>query len=391
MRGRRSGGADGGVEGREIAGEKTLLHLGVIAASSRFPRLAEGCARELEAFLAKALPDLQWRIQPETWRESGGDALFLLERAQEEMSRLGWRFSFILREKAKPSNYPGLGTVYFSHSSAIIDIPPIPEDGAGGEGESLILACCHLILDCLGRLNGLPPITLESGHEMENPLDEAMGPEELGDLNAALRSLTDAVLSRRLRELRGFALYLRVLLSHPRRVLRAVASHHPLRMVFSLGRLAFAAVAALVLSLLSVELWALGIGINIWRLALIAVAVWLAATTYVVFQQRLYVRRISFSLSEQAVFFNLTNFLTVLSVFLALFALIFVASMLVTTGVYPRYIISEWLGGRDVGLLEYVRVSLLIASLSLVVGALGAGLEENRRFRGIMYVKQGGQ
>ena len=174
----------------------------------------------------------------------------------------------------------------------------------------------------------------------------------------------------------------------PMRVVRTVLSHRPLRMVFSLGRLVFAAMAALVLALLSTELWLLGVGINIWRLLLIDIVVLLAAALYVVFQQRLYVRRVSLSFSEQAAYFNLTSFLTMFSVFLVLFLAIFAVTMLVTLAVYPRYIVKEWLQKSEVGFGDYVKVSLLISSLAMVVGALGAGLEENRHFRQVMYTER---
>jgi hypothetical protein len=130
------------------------------------------------------------------------------------------------------------------------------------------------------------------------------------------------------------------------------------------------------------------VGINSWRLLIVAVAVLVAATVYVVFRQHLYVRRVSRSLSEQAAFFNLTSFLTVFSVLLALFVIIFIVTIVVTVGVYPRYIIEDWLGKSEVGFFDYAKVSLLISSMAMVVGALGAGLEENRYFRQVMYTER---
>ena len=122
----------------------------------------------------------------------------------------------------------------------------------------------------------------------------------------------------------------------------------------------------------------------------IAVVVLLAATLYIVFRQRLYVRRVSLSLSEQAAFFNLTSFLTVVSVLFVLFLFIFAVTVLITVGIYPRYIVKEWLQKLELGFGDYVKVSLLISSLSMVVGALGAGLEENEHFRQVMYTERNG-
>ena len=266
----------------------------------------------------------------------------------------------------------------------------------GGEGpaadkpeeELTVIRCCHLILAYFARLNGLPHLEERRINALDldkaDPLDE----EELKELDAALQSMADGILRKGYKEIKGAALYARIIFSHPMRVLRTVRSHRPFRMVFSLGKLVFAAMAALVLALLSTELWYLGVGINTWRLIIIAMAVLLASTLYVVFRQRLYVRRVSRSLSEQAAFFNLTSFLTVFSVLLALFTIIFVVTIVVTVGVYPRYIIEDWLGKSDVGFLDYAKVSLLISSMAMVVGALGAGLEENQHFRQVMYTER---
>ena len=173
------------------------------------------------------------------------------------------------------------------------------------------------------------------------------------------------------------------------RVSRAALSRRPLRMTSSLGKPVFAAMAALVLALLSEEPWVLGVEINIRRSILVVVAVLLAANACVVFQQRLYVRGVSLSLSEQAAFFSLTSLLTVFGVFLVAFAPIFALAVLVTPGICPRHIVKDRLGKDEVGILGYVRVSLLIGPLAMVVGAWGAGLEENQHFRQVTCMERG--
>ena len=76
------------------------------------------------------------------------------------------------------------------------------------------------------------------------------------------------------------------------------------------------------------------------------------------------------------------------SVLLALFAFIFAVTIVVTVGVYPRYIVEDWVMKSGLGFSDYVRVSLLISSMAMVVGALGAGLEENQHFRQVMYTER---
>jgi hypothetical protein len=370
------------------AGE-VRIGIGLIALGADSSRILEGCRDWLEGYLALTFPDFEWAIEKEEWDFEWGDSLWLMDRIQERMEENDWQFSFLISDvRGYGHAFGTAGTMSFSHSAAIIYLPDLFPAADKPEEELTVIRCCHLILAYFARLNGLPHLEERRINALDldkaDPLDE----EELKELDAALQSMADGILRKGYKEIKGAALYARIIFSHPMRVLRTVRSHRPFRMVFSLGKLVFAAMAALVLALLSTELWYLGVGINTWRLIIIAVAVLLASTLYVVFRQRLYVRRVSRSLSEQAAFFNLTSFLTVFSVLLALFTIIFVVTIVVTVGVYPRYIIEDWLGKSDVGFLDYAKVSLLISSMAMVVGALGAGLEENQHFRQVMYTER---
>ncbi len=368
---------------------KARIGVGLVAVGQRPSKILNSCREQLSRVFTANFPDFVWAVDEETWEGEWLASLRLLDRTQARMEEAHWQFCFVVLDREPDINtFPSPGTVSFSHSAATIFLPRLIPQAEAEDIERTNAKCCNLVLSYFARLNGLPRMEEEgitsADLEGRGPFSQV----ELGELNSSLHSMTDGLLKRGVKEVKGFALYMRVILSHPMRVMRTVISHHPLRMVFSLGKLVFAAMAALVLSLLSTELWQLGMGINIWRLILIAVAVLLVATVYVVFQQRLFVRRVAMSLSEQAAFFNLTSLLTVFSVFLALFLVIFVVTILITLGVYPRYIVKDWLQKIDLGFGDYVRVSLLISSLALIVGALGAGLEENQHFRQVMYTEK---
>ena len=379
----------GGVEERAAGGTAVRIGVGLIALGQLPSTILEGCRSWLERYLTSTFTAFDWAVEKEDWDLQWADPLWLLDRAQARMEEAGWQFSFLVTDgKDYPSTSGPAATLSFSHSSVLIYLSDLILDGQEADDGEAITRCCYLILAYFARLNGLPH--LEDKMIRARDLDEGnpLSPEETKELDASLHSLADGVLRRSVKEIKGLALYARIIFSHPMRVLRTVLSHRPLRIVFSLGKLVFATMAALVLALLSTELWYLGVGINIWRLILIAVAVLLAATVYVVFRQRLYVSRVSRSLSEQAAFFNLTSFLTVFSVLLALFVIIFAVTIVVTLGVYPRYIVEDWIMKKEVGFFDYMRVSLLISSMAMVVGALGAGLEENEHFRQVMYTER---
>ena len=369
--------------------EKARIGVGLIAAGLMSSQVLEICWEDLREFLEGHFPDFQWDLEKEDKEGSRGDSLEFLDIAQERMVQAKWQFCFVVVDE-EPEDVPldNLGVLSFSYSAAIIYLPRLySQDGNDSDGV-IANRCRNLILAYFARLNGLP--RMEGARMTPGELDGELrfDADELKHIDNSLHGLADSILRRGVKELRGLALYARILFTRPVRVMRAVFNHRPLLIVFGLGKLVFAAVAALVLALLSAELWHLGVEINTWRIVLIAAAVLLIATFYVVFRQKLYVSRVSLSLSEQAAFFNLTSFLTVFFVLFILFLIILAVTSLASLGIYPRYIVRQWLQKGQVGILDYVKVSLLVSSLVMVVGALGAGLEENRHFRRVMYTER---
>ena len=377
-----------GSKSREAESAAARIGVGLISLDTPSSVVLDACRSWLESYFSSTFPAFEWEVGKEDWDLQWTDPLWLLDKAQARMEKAGWQFSFLVTDKGDHTSKRDPATLSFSHSAAIIYLTDIMADAGEVQDGQAVTQCCHLIITSFARLNGLPHLSEKAMKDRDLEVDNPLSPKETMELEGSLNSLADGILKRGVKEIKGLALYARIIFSHPMRVLRTVLSHRPLRMVFSLGKLVFAAMAALVLALLSTELWYLGVGINIWRLAFIATAVLLASTLYVVFRQQLYVRRVSRSLSEQAAFFNLTSFLTIFSVLLALFIIIFVVTILVTVGAYPRYIIEDWVMQGDVGFFDYVRVSLLISSMAMVVGALGAGLEENQHFRQVMYTER---
>lgn len=374
---------------KRAGGGAVHIAIGLIALGRHSSAILDECRAWLTTYLSSTFPSFAWVIAREDWDREPADPLWLLDKARARMEEAGWQFSFLVADGGGNAAANGAATTLsFSHSAALISLSDLVTGGDDeGDGQA-VARCCHLIIAYLARLNGLPHLEEKMIWQRDLDEDEPLSPEEAKELDGALHSLADGILKRGAKEIRGVVLYGKIIFSHPLRLLRTVLSHRPLRMVFSLGKLVVAAMSALVLALFTMEVWDLGVGINIWRLVLIAVAVLLASTAYVVFRQGLYGRSVSRSLSEQAAFFYLASFLTVFSVLLALFAVIFVVTMVVTVGVYPRYIVEDWVMKSGLGLFDYVRVSLLISSMAMVVGALGAGLEENKHFRQVMYTER---
>ncbi len=89
--------------------------------------------------------------------------------------------------------------------------------------------------------------------------------------------------------------------------------------------------------------------------------------------------------NEQLAVFNLSTVITVLLGFTLLYVTIFAADLLLTAMLFPRKVLTKWLQLESVGFSNYVRASLLVSNVALLVGALGAGLEDKDNIRNLIY------
>jgi hypothetical protein len=169
-------------------------------------------------------------------------------------------------------------------------------------------------------------------------------------------------------------------------LLRAKPWEFPLR----LSRLTTAAISALLILLVTAEVWDVGMqqppGLVV-GLALCALGL---TSLYILTRQRLLTRRHTRALSEQTVFTNMAITLVVLLGMLTTYGLLFTGAMTLGLVFFPRRVIISWAtslqGAMHMG--HYLVLAAFVASLSLLIGALGASFEQQHYFRHITYIDE---
>lgn len=151
-----------------------------------------------------------------------------------------------------------------------------------------------------------------------------------------------------------------------------------------LSRLTAAALSTAVILLLTAEAWEVAANLANGAVTGLAVLALALTTIYVVLRQRLVVRRRR-RLSEQTVVTNVSAFGVVLCGLLTTFGLLVVFALAIGWSLVGSTVLRSWTGHSG-GV--YGTMAVLVASMGIVVGALGASFEEQHHFRHVVFVDE---
>jgi hypothetical protein len=362
------------------------VRVGFLSLDELSQRMVKETLPSFTEYMQNTFPEFKWIFEAVALDENPAEpvkSLPLLDKAYLMMLDKGWDFCLLStsRRLDPGESRSGWMKLSISHSAALVSLHrllPLME-----EMELAQKIYLDLLVEAFGRLNGLKKGKLAFlSRERETRVFAA---EEKETMARHLREVADVRPQERLREASRAIFYLRVTLRHPWWIIRATLSHRPWSIVYRSTRLIFAALAAMALSVVTMEFWDLAVSQNIWRTLVISALVIVLASLYVIWKHRLLALGNWSKLSEQNVVFNVSSILTIFLGFALLFATIFIFTLLLTSLLFPKTVLSKWLMVDRITSLQYARVSLLISCLSLLVGALGAGLEDSDYFRYLLY------
>lgn len=351
--------------------------------------VVEKALPDMRFFLKREIGEFNWELegvhQPEDLPEPV-NSLSLLDRAYMMMLNQKWDFCFVVIEKKleRAESRSGLLKVSPAHAAGVISLEPL--EPLAREGSLVKSAFTGLFIEGLLRLNGLR----KAGFETMLPEggERRLAPEEREHMRNRLCEVARVLPQEKLKEVSRLFVYIWVLLRHPLRVLRSVGSNHPWAMVTRSTKIIFAALATVLLSIVTMEFWDLALGQRPYRTILLGTGVIVLTSFYVMWKHHLLVHRGPSQFNEQVAIFNLATILTVILGFTLLYATIFSVDLFLTLVLFPRAVLNKWLGVERIGFSNYVRASLLVSNVALLVGALGAGLENSETIRYLIY---GGQ
>lgn len=392
---------------------RPLIELGWILVGRFDPpdREAALAARErMLAALAESFPAFEWRM-PALERDAPAtpvreEVVSLLDLGVLERQAKNWDFALVVTGSDFRSHYKpfALGAPSRMLSVAALSTNRVDPHASGrgpfpGERVEVMARRLYaLALHLFGHLAGLEhsdePRDLMYDVGAVSDLD-AMERFSDGDLEELARELA-AVADVRLEERKGrrprgrLGFYLRAAWHNRGALVDAVQHARPWQFPFRLSRLTTAALSALLILMITAEAWDLGMSQSPRFVVLLSAVTLLVTCGYILRRQQLLVRREVARLTELTVVTNVSVVVTVLLGMLTTYAGLFALTLLGARLFYGRHLIQGWAASLDgdVRPEHFFIFAAFVASLGILIGALGASFEEHSYIRHVAYVDE---
>lgn len=174
-----------------------------------------------------------------------------------------------------------------------------------------------------------------------------------------------------------------------REIMQAVLRAEPWYFPVRLTRLATAALSALVVLMMTAESWELGMSLSPTMAACISMICLLGTSLFVVRRQRLLMRREQRGAEERKVVANVSGLLIVAIGMLTTYVGLFVMALFTSHILFSRSVVESWAESVEtIGRVQYFCLAAYLASVGIVIGALGASFEEHNLFRHVISVDE---
>jgi hypothetical protein len=331
------------------------LTLGVVAAPGLPADMAPDLAADLRAELSQTYPQLTWRVPVVPDALVSPPALLpdVIDAGRRKLLSERWDMALCLTDLPLPSaGRTVAGHVSVSHSVVVISVPAI---GIVAVRRRLREAALRLIVRGLSSDR-----TASTGVRLRRLQDLA----DLGDDGLSL-----GWGSRR---------------GGGRLVVGMLRANRPWRLGLKLYRALIASLAVVAAAVVTTDVWRIAVTMGWARLGAAAVFAVVVTTVTLIAAHDLWESAEDERSSDQIVLFNIVTSLSLLIGLLTLYAgLILVtaagALLLVPMSLFDTVV------ARPVGAEQYVALIWLVASLAMVGGALGGGLETDSTVREAAY------
>lgn len=360
--------------------------------------------------LSRAFPRFDWRMpvvrRSEAIRQRFIEPSQLLVEGVEERDIHHWDFAFVITRADLQSYYKPFAMAVPSRAASVAVLslarlsPELRDDDSGEHGGQAEMArrLCALGMHLLGDLNGLPHSTIATDYMFAPAAaDELEAMTDFSEplrhqLSAELLQVADVRLEERPAMAQGGVLrfYLKAAWIGRGDILSAIIQAKPWEFPFRLSRLTTAALSALLILLITAEVWDLGMNQPLLFVGILSLVSLLGTSLFVLKRQNLFLRRGRRRLTEQTVFTNISTALVVLLGMATTYLLLFGLAAVIGGSIFPRRLIQEWAASlpQAVGWPDYLVLAGFVASLGLLIGALGASFEGNPYFRHITFVDE---
>lgn len=330
--------------------------------------------------LERAFPELEWRLSTQMARLAGPDQEIqptrLLDMGEAELSRQHLDFVFIWTDRELTTVWQDHASIMPSRAFAAAILSSF-DDNAPQDDRQID----HLTR-LLAYLAGLDTLD-ELGSDQRC---QALSDQERQALVPLLAAIADLRLEESETPKRSFWTFaMRTVRLNAGVVWRAWVEARPWRLPFWLSGLVTASISALVVLIVTAEAWEVGTHLNALQAIGLAGFSVIVSSLFLLRRQGLLISTSQNRLTELRV---VTDFTTVLCVFTGMataFLGLFAAALLTGLALFDADLIAKWIGRPDDG---WARSGMadLVASIGLIVGALGASFEGKARFRHLLHI-----
>jgi predicted Zn-dependent protease len=396
----------------ETGSQQRLIEIGWILAGrfdERDQRAAVRCRDAVRDQLASDLPEFDWHLPLVHYERVTStvraEPIACLEQAAAERNLRQWDFTVLITTADLISHYRAEAMLAVSRSLAGVVVSTagaagdLSDVGADAENNETVLVrrLRALVLHGLGHLNGLKhhpedtnwmfsvdsPEQLNRLESFDDPQRERLA-QELADV-ADQRLEED----RRYRSLRPGLFYLLGTWVNRQEIFKALIESKPWYFPLRFGRLTAAAVSGLLVLVVTAEVWELAAAQAAAGVAGLSAVAVLATTIYILFRQRLFVRRKA-RLNELTVVTNVSALAIVLTGMATTYIVMVAVALLVGGVLFPPELLQRWMSRTavSIGLTDYLQLACFTAALSIFIGALGSSFERHSYFRHVIFIDE---
>src|SRR5690242_11651804 len=345
------------------------LVIGLMASPGSASDLTESLVGEIADRLAGHLPGVRWRVEFVSDRlvEPPTDLSTLIAAGRRMLLERGWHLAVCVTDlPLQTARRPVIAHVSATHGVAVLSMPALgPVSVRKRTVETIVRLVAHMLGD--------------------------LAPAE----GAADRLPLAQAVTRRMRELdgrtergeHGVGFVARVITGNVWLLLGMLRANRPWRLALRLMRVLAVAFAAGVFALVTSDIWRLSHYLGPLRLIVIGLGSVAGITVTIMVATGLWERSPHPAAREQVALFNIvtaaTAALGVAALYLALFAIMLAAALLLVPGNLLDLVLRY-----PAGVADQVRLAWLATSIATLGGALGAALESGETVREAAYTYQ---
>ena len=360
--------------------------------------------------LQQHFSEFHWRMPVvqrfESLRSDYDEPVLLLDEGVHERDIQHWDYALVVTQANLRSYYKPYALAVPSRAVAVAVMTTarlLPQHGETlrSEDEDVALLArriralgLHLFGDLNGVLHASEPESFMFAPGASEDLDRmtAYGSTEQEQLHHELADVADLRLEEQPEVMRSGVLrfYAKATWISAGDIVSAIVQAKPWEFPFRLSRLTTAAVSALLVLLITAEAWDLGMSQPPWFVVHFSLAALTATSLFILKRQRLLLRRGVRRLTEQTVVTNVTISVVVFLGMATTYAILFLLTLGLSQLLFSRKLVAAWavLLNGHIEVSHYLVFAAFVASLGIVIGALGASFELPAYFRHIAYADE---